>query len=166
MFPPKNLPVRPTTDFAKEALFNILNNEFDFEELSVLDLFSGTGGISYEFASRGAWSITAVDSNYKCYSFIKKTVDDLKLNAINPVKADVFLFLQRSSQKYDIVFADAPYDLPEVVKIPDAVLSKNLVKKDGWLIVEHSAKTSFKEHPFFDHERVYGNVHFSIFKPV
>jgi 16S rRNA (guanine(966)-N(2))-methyltransferase RsmD len=163
VFPPKNLPVRPTTDFAKESLFNIINNNFDYEEISVLDLFSGTGAISYEFASRGARSVTSVDLNYKCYTFIKKTAEDLKLDTLHVIKSDAFQFIQRTTSKYDIVFADAPYELPELVKIPEAVLSKGIVKAGGWLIVEHSIKTSFKDHPLFDNERVYGNVHFSFF---
>lgn len=161
--PPKNLPVRPTTDFAKESLFNIFNNNFDYEELAVLDLFSGTGGITYEFSSRGTENITAVDSNFKCFSFIKKVTEDLNMRGVHVFKSDVFTFLNKTKQKFDIIFADPPYELAEIPNIPDTVFRNNLLKDNGWLIVEHSIKTDLSEKPFFKEKRTYGNVNFSIF---
>lgn len=163
IFPPKNLPVRPTTDFAKESLFNILNNNFDFEQVTVLDLFSGTGGISYEFSSRGTNKITAVDSNYKCYAFIKGVADQMNFDGMHVIKADVFSFLKKVKNHYDIIFADPPYELADIPMIPDLVFENNLLKPDGWLIVEHSIKTDLSAKPFFAEKRTYGNVNFSIF---
>lgn len=161
--PPANLPVRPTTDFAKESLFNILNNYFHFSKVCVLDLFSGTGSIAYEFASRGTKDITAVDGNFKCFSFIKETVDKFRFDAIKVIKSDVFAFLSSSKRSYDIIFADPPYDLEKMKEIPGLVFKNNLLNEGGWLIIEHSADTDFSGHEHYYDQRKYSNTIFSIF---
>ena len=160
---PKNLPVRPTTDFAKESLFNILNNNFDFSHLKVLDLFSGTGNITYEFASRGFAEITAIESNYNCFSFIKKTVSELDFKNVNVIKSDVFTYLKNCTTKYDVIFADPPYEMEGIENIQALVFEKKMLNENGWLIIEHSAKTKFTEEGHFLQKRNYGNVNFSIF---
>jgi len=161
---PKNLPVRPTTDFAKEGLFNVLTNEFDFEELEVLDLFSGTGNIAYEFASRGVKKMLCIDQNYHCVSFIKKTAKELDFKQLNVFKNDVFRYLKQYKQPFDIIFADPPYDLKETPLIPDLVFKNQLLKKNGWLIIEHDKRTYLSEFSNFLVQRKYGNVNFSIFQ--
>jgi len=161
---PKNLPVRPTTDFAKEALFNILENNFYIEDLNVLDLFCGTGNISYEFASRGAKKITSVDQNYGCVGFTKKTAKDLNLDSIQVLKNDAFKFLKQNSQPFDLIFADPPYDLKNIIDIATLVFENELLNNDGWLIVEHDKRTDMSNHLNFVQQRKYGNVNFSIFK--
>jgi 16S rRNA (guanine(966)-N(2))-methyltransferase RsmD len=158
----KNFPSRPTTDFAKENLFNILNNHFDFGELRVLDMFSGTGSISYEFASRGA-HVDLIEKDYRSYTFIRATIESLKLDNIKAYKADVFKAVPKISNRYDIVFADPPFQLPSLATIPDLVLNHSLLVKGGWLILEHSGDHSFKDHSLFRELRIYGSVHFSIF---
>lgn len=162
---PVKLPVRPTTDMAKEALFNIVNNHFDFEELNVLDLFAGTGNISYEFASRGAVEVIAVDINNHCVQFIKKTADALTMENLRAVRAETFHFLRFCNSTFDIVFADPPYDMEGIRDIPTKVFDAQIVNPDGWLIVEHGENIHFSEHPFFIEKRRYGKVHFSFFKP-
>mgnify|MGYP003116020804 FL=1 len=164
---PKKLPVRPTTDMAKEALFNILNNNFQFSQLSILDLFSGTGNIAYEFASRGSKEITAVDANYDCVKFIKKTAQELDFN-ISAIKSDVFKFLEKAYVKADIIFADPPYDFEEneFLKIPQIVFEKNLLNQNGQLIIEHSKHTNLSNFPNFIEARRYGGSVFSFFENV
>tara|TARA_B100002049_G_scaffold219968_1_gene188030 strand:+ start:432 stop:974 length:543 start_codon:yes stop_codon:yes gene_type:complete len=164
---PKKLPVRPTTDMAKEALFNILNNNFQFSQLSILDLFSGTGNIAYEFASRGSKEITAVDANYDCVKFIKKTAQELDFN-ISTIKSDVFKFLEKAYVKADIIFADPPYDFEEneFLKIPQIVFEKNLLNQNGQLIIEHSKHTNLSNFPNFMEARRYGGSVFSFFENV
>ncbi len=166
LHPPKSLPVRPTTDFAKESLFNILNNHIDFEGLKVLDLFCGTGNITFEFASRGSTDVTSVDSNYQCCEFVKKTISSFEMNQVRVVKSDVFSFLKKNLSTYDLIFADPPYDteLDKFQSIVELVFSKNMLKPGGWLIVEHGERTGFETHPFFSEHRKYGNVNFSFFK--
>ena len=161
---PKNLPVRPTTDMAKESLFNILNNRYYFDEVRVLDLFSGTGNISYEFASRGTEQILSVDQNFNCIRFIQQTAKELSFDAISTIQADVFEFLTRHNREYDIIFADPPYELEGLNKIIETVFEKNILSKDGMLILEHSKEQDFSEHPFFANKRRYGNVNFSFFQ--
>lgn len=163
LHPPKNLPVRPTTDNAKESLFNILNNYFYFEDLDILDLFSGTGSISYEFISREVKSVTSVDGDYRCVSYQKKMKDEFKMENYSPFKNDVFKVLKSIDRQFDIIFADPPYDLKNIPEIADIVFERDLVKKDGWLIIEHSKDTTFS-HPRFVEHRSYGSVNFSIFK--
>jgi 16S rRNA (guanine966-N2)-methyltransferase len=163
---PKNLPVRPTTDFAKTALFNILANHFDFESISVLDLFCGTGNISYEFASRGTTDITCVDENARCVQFTESTFEKLMFFTAQIVKADVFSFLRQAERKFDIIFADPPFDLRETDTLPDLVFSRNLLKEKGWLIIEHQAKRKLSAEKEADAVRVYSNCAFSIYKKV
>nr|WP_297785898.1 RsmD family RNA methyltransferase [uncultured Allomuricauda sp.] len=162
---PKKLPVRPTTDMAKEALFNILNNKYYFDEIEVLDLFSGTGNISFEFASRGTEKITAVDGFHGCVRFISKIAQELGFS-ISTIKSDVFKFLQGTPQKFDLIFADPPYDFDkaEFLRIADLVFEKELLLEDGLLIIEHSEQTDLSEHPKFSEERKYGGSVFSFFE--
>jgi len=159
---PKNLPTRPTTDFAKEGLFNILNNRFFFDDLRVLDLFAGTGNIAYEFASRGAGEITCVDQNKGCVRFIGEMADDLGAN-IQPVQLDAWLFVQKTTTSYDIVFADPPYDWDKHGALAEALIQKGFLKEGGEAIIEHSADTDLSHLPGFFEHRKYGHVHFSFF---
>lgn len=161
---PKKLPVRPTTDMAKESLFNILNNLYYFDAISVIDLFAGTGNISYEFASRGTEKITAVDANYGCIKFINETTQKLNLN-INTYKSDVYSFLEKTPLKADVIFADPPYDFEEnqFLKIADIVFERNLLNKDGILIIEHSKHTDLTTHAKHSYDKRYGGNVFSFF---
>lgn len=162
---PKNLPVRPTTDMAKEALFNILNNQYYLDDISVLDLFSGTGNISYEFASRGTETITAVDANYGCIKFINETAQAFEMT-IQTIKSDVYKFLEKSKQTHNIIFADPPYDfeLELFSKIPELVFKNELLEDDGLLIVEHSKHTKLDHLPHFFQTKNYGGNAFSFFQ--
>ena len=162
--PPKNLRARPTTDFAKENLFNVLGNMVDFEEIDVLDLFAGTGSISYEFASRGAKSVTSVEINAVHYNFIRMTAKSFGLNNLHPVKANVFLYVKSCPKQFDVIFSDAPYDLEGSEQVVSDVFEKDLLKNDGILIFEHSKSLDFSTHPNFLRQRSYGSVQFSIFK--
>lgn len=157
----KGLDVRPTTDFAKEGLFNILNNKVDFENLQVLDLFAGTGNIAFEFASRGS-NVTSVDKSVDCIRFISSTSKSLNLG-ISTLKSDVFKFLQTHTQKYDLIFADPPYSLENIPHIHELVMQNNLLNDGGWLIIEHGPGTKLNELPHFIEHRKYGNVNFSFF---
>lgn len=161
---PKKLPVRPTTDFAKEALFNILNNHYHFSGLQVLDLFSGTGNIAYEFGSRGAEAITSVDAHYECVKFINKTSEELDL-PITTVKSDVFKYLSAIDTSYDIIFADPPYDFEAdaLQKMAELCFEKKLLKEDGVFIIEHSKKLDLSHLEQFTENRKYGNSVFSFF---
>ena len=162
--PPVNLPVRPTTDFAKEGLFNVLNNMVDFESLHVLDLFSGTGSIAFEFLSRGAIEVTAIDSNHRCIEFIKKTAETFGADNIKAVKSNSFVFIKRMVATYDLVFADPPYDLEGVEAMPDLIFESSLLAGDGLFVLEHSSGYKFEKNPHFDSHRNYGSVNFSFFK--
>lgn len=161
---PRNLPVRPTTDFAKTALFNILQHQFDFESVSVLDLFCGTGNISYEFASRGCKQLIAVDAHAACLRFVKETCSKLGITGLLSVKSDVFRFLENYSQQFDIIFADPPYEMDEVDRLPDIINDRQLLKPGGWLILEHQSKRTIKSVWLPTEVRVYSNCAFSIFK--
>jgi 16S rRNA (guanine(966)-N(2))-methyltransferase RsmD len=162
---PKNLPVRPTTDMAKESLFNILNNHYYFDAISVIDLFAGTGNISYEFASRGTSSIYAIDGNFNCVRFIHKTAKELDL-PIHPYKSDVFKFLEKTNLAADIIFADPPYDMDvaDFLTIVNVVFEKNLLNEEGLLIVEHSKHMDLSEHADFSYAKKYGGSVFSFFE--
>ena len=162
--PPKNLRARPTTDFAKENLFNILTNLVDFEQCEVLDLFAGTGSVSYEFASRGVKSVTSVEINAVHHNFIRTTARALGADNIFAVKANVFLYLRSCPKSFDIVFSDAPYDLEGLDQVVDMVLGEKILKDDGIFIFEHSDKYNFENHPYFWQSRSYGSVQFSLFK--
>lgn len=161
---PEGLPVRPTTDMAKESLFNILNNRIDFEDVKVLDLFAGTGNISMEFASRYASSVLSVDVNGRCIDYISKMITDLKFSNLSAIRANVFAFLARPAGSYDVIFADPPYDLEDREKIPVLIFENNWLADDGWFIMEHDKRINFKDHPFFYEERQYGKIHFTFFR--
>ncbi len=160
---PKNLPVRPTTDMAKEALFNILYNTYDFEECHVLDLFSGTGSICIEFASRGIKQVTALDKHPGCIAWIKSVAEKYDLPQIETLKADTFKFLEQCSTKYELIFADPPYDLPNIPMIPELVIKNNLLTPNGTLIVEHPTFLKLNQQLGFKEVRKYGNSSFSFF---
>jgi len=162
--PPKNLPVRPTTDLAKEALFNILLNKIEFDNINVLDLFSGTGNISLEFASRGARQVISVDRSIQCVHYLKDTARQHKLEQIKTFKADVFKYLEVETDQYDLIFADPPYDLNQIPEIPKIIFEKNLLAPGGLLIVEHQSMQNLSQHSAFVEHRKYGYTSFSFFK--
>ena len=161
---PPRYSARPTTDFAKEALFNILDNEYDFEDLRVLDLFGGTGAISYEFASRGAARVYSVEMSRENAQFIRREAARLGLDAVVAVHQNVFDFLPICHEKFDIIFADPPYALEGLETIPDKVLGAGILHPERYFILEHGSEHSFREHPLFVKERIYGRVHFSFFE--
>ena len=164
--PSGNFKARPTTDFAREGLFNILNNRVDFETVSILDLFSGTGSISYEFASRGAVSVHLVERDLKHISGIRRIIKDMDLDNIRPIHIDVRAYLKTCSIKYDIVFADPPYDLPWLKELPDLVTQSGVIKEEGFFVLEHPKGMNFNGHKLFFEHRNYGGVNFSFFKPL
>ena len=160
---PKSIKARPTTDFAKESLFNILSNKYELEQVQVLDLFSGTGNISYEFGSRGAQNILAVDIAHSSHKFISEMAEEMGL-PIQTVKANVFQFLSKHTGKYDIIFADPPYFHKDVSLIPQLIYGRNLLKPKGILIVEHDKQIDFSKEERFLEVRRYGKVNFSFFE--
>lgn len=161
---PDSLPVRPTTDMAKEALFNILYNTYDFDSCDVLDLFCGTGNVSFEFASRGARHVTAVDKHSGCIYWVKSVIEKHGLNEIDVQKADVFKFLVSDNKSYQIIFADPPYDLPTIPRIPELVMERNLLADNGMLIVEHPSLLKLNNQLGYTETRRYGNSSFSFFE--
>lgn len=165
-FPPaKNWPTRPTTDFAKEGLFNILNNLIDFSDLKVLDLFGGTGNHSYEFISRGCTDVTYVDKFGGCVAFAKKTANELGItDNISIVKADVFKFMPIAPGPFDYIFAGPPYGLEQIDLIPDLIFKYNLLKEDGIFVMEHNPNHGYEDHPYFWQARNYGKTIFSFFE--
>lgn len=163
--PLSGLKARPTTDFAREGLFNVLNNRIDFESVKVLDLFSGTGSISFEFASRGAVVVHLIEKDMKHIAGIKRIIKDIGITNIKPVHIDVKAYLKTCSFRYDIVFADPPYDLPWLKELPEMVMGADILEKDGFFILEHPRKLVFASaRNYFEH-RSYGNVNFSFFAP-
>lgn len=158
---PDNLPVRPTTDLGKESLFNILNNYFYLDQIHVLDLFSGTGNLSYEFASRGALSVVSVDSDSRCANFIRKTAEKLDYTQISVVRHDAFEYVAACRQKFNVIFADPPYALTGIEKIVQDVFKNELLAPDGWLIIEHSKDKDYSHDPHFFQHRTYGKVNFT-----
>lgn len=162
---PKFLPIRPTMDFAKEGLFNILNNQFDFDSLYVLDLYAGTGNISYEFGSRGASHIISVDKNHNCVKFIKKTTKELSLDIVT-IKTDCLSFIASTKYKFNMIFADPPYNQAKSLfyELPRIVFNKNLLKENGMLIVEHSRDINFEHESNFIFYKKYGSCLFSFFE--
>lgn len=164
--PPSNFKARPTTDFAREGLFNILNNRVDFESIDVLDLFSGTGSISYEFASRGAPNVHLVDKDRIHIAGIRRIIKELGIENIRPILIDVKAYLKTCSVKYDVVFADPPYDLPWLNEIPDLVMQSEVIREDGFFILEHPRGSVFTGHKLFFEHRNYGGVNFSFFRPI
>ena len=163
--PTKNLPVRPTTDMSKEALFNVLNNHFNFSELKILELFAGTGSISYEFASRGCTPILCVDGDMGCVNFIKKTAKEFDFD-ITALKSDVFKFLEKHKGNYDIIFADPPYGMEQkdFEKIVELIFENELLDEEGMLVVEHSKYTKLDQMSNFSFQKSYGGSVFSFFE--
>lgn len=161
---PKNFKARPTTDFAKENLFNVLSNRIDFEDgLTALDLFAGTGSISIELVSRGCDKVISVEKDPQHYSFICKVMQEVKTDKCLPIRGDVFKFIDSTREKFDFIFADPPYALANLKNIPDLIFAKGLLKEDGLFILEHGKDHSFEEHPHFVEQRQYGSVNFSFF---
>ena len=162
--PPTNITARPTTDFAKEGLFNLLSNRIDFEETNALDLFSGAGSISLELVSRECKSVTAIEQSERHCAFIRKACAELKIDDLLLLKTDVFKFVEKTRQQYDLIFADPPYDLPKLSDLPDIIFKNNILSENGLFVLEHSAKNNFEQHPNFAEQRHYGNVNFSFFE--
>jgi 16S rRNA (guanine966-N2)-methyltransferase len=163
--PLQGFKARPTTDFARESLFNILNNRVDFEEIRVLDLFAGTGSISYEFASRGAREVHLVEKDLKHISGIRRIIREMDFKNIKSIHIDVKAFLRTCSVRYDIVFADPPYELPWLEELPDLVTGSGVLESDGFFILEHPKNMSFSSNSLFFEHRNYGGVNFSFFRP-
>jgi len=162
--PPSNMPyTRPTTDIAKEGLFNVLQHNLDFEELKTLDLFGGTGSISYELASRGVNDLTIVEKDTNMYEFIKKTSAALRLDNFKVIKMDVFKFIQGCTDKFDFIFAGPPYALRNIDDLPKQIFKKQLLNQGGWFVLEHTPRNDYKSFPFFKSERNYGTTVFSTF---
>lgn len=160
---PKNIKARPTTDFARENLFNVLNNLIDFDGIKALDLFAGTGAITFELLSRGASQVICIEKHSVQYEFIKKVAKELKEENLIAIKGDVFRFISSSREKFDFIFADPPYDLPELESIPQLIIDSGLLKEDGLFILEHSKRNDFSDMPEFVERRTYGSVNFSFF---
>ena len=164
--PPKSFRARPTTDYAKEALFNIIENTFDIPDLHVLDLFGGTGNISYEFASREAQKIIVVEKDRVHASFIIQTAKNLGFDQIKVICTDVFIILKKMNERFNLIFCDPPYDMKKIETLPGIILEKNMLMENGWLIIEHSSRVNLKNLPGFFEHRYYGSVNFSFFKPL
>lgn len=160
---PSYFKLRPTTDFAKESLFNIITNMYDFDECSMLDLFAGIGSISLEFASRGCSDIVCVEREAKHAGFIKKTAHELKIEGMHIVTNDVRDFLKIAYRSFSIIFADPPYDLPWIASIPEYIFSSKAVTADTLVIIEHPATVSYAQHEYYRKTKQYGKVHFSLF---
>ena|SRR5690242_2522858 len=162
--PPSKMPyTRPTTDVAKEGLFNIFQNQLDFTELKTLDLFGGTGSISYELASRGVEDLTIVEKDASMYEFIKKTSAELRLENFKPIKSDVFRYIQQCTERFDLIFAGPPYALTNIDDLPKLIFEKQLLNKGGWFVLEHTPRNGYKSFPYYSAERNYGTTVFSIF---
>lgn len=162
--PPASMPyTRPTTDIAKEGLFNVLQNQLDFEALKTLDLFGGTGSISYELASRGVKDLTVVEKDQKMFSFIKKTAAMLQIENFKVVRSDVFRFIEHCTEKFDLIFAGPPYALQTIDELPKLVFHKQLLNPGGWFILEHTPRNHYEHFPGFTSARNYGTTVFSVF---
>lgn len=162
--PPSNMPyTRPTTDIAKEGLFNVLQHKLDFESLKTLDLFGGTGSISYELASRGVPDLTIVEKDNAMFDFIKKTSAALRLENFKVIKMDVFKYIQQCTERFDFIFAGPPYALTNIDDLPKLIFEKQLLKKDGRFVLEHTPRNDYKGTPYFVAERNYGTTVFSTF---
>ena len=162
--PPSKMPhTRPTTDVAKEGLFNIIENNISIEGLKTLDIFGGTGSISYELASRGASDLTIIEKDPKMYAFIQKSIEDLKIENCKVIKMDVFRFLETTNETYDFIFAGPPYALKNIDDLPVIIREKKLLKPKGWFILEHMPANNYEKYPLFKSSRNYGTTIFSIF---
>jgi 16S rRNA (guanine966-N2)-methyltransferase len=162
--PPSKMPyTRPTTDIAKEGLFNVLQHSLDIEELKTLDLFGGTGSISYELASRGAKELTIVEKDVAMYEFIKKTLQQLRIENARVIKMDVFKFIDQCKEKFDFIFAGPPYALTNIDDLPRLVVEKELLGPGGWFVLEHTPRNDYKNFPLYKTEKNYGTTIFSIF---
>ena len=162
--PPTNMPhTRPTTDIAKEGLFNILQNKIDFEDIKTLDLFGGTGCISYELASRGASDLTIVEKDNAMFSFIKKNIEALKIENANLLKMDVFSYLNTCNEQFDFIFAGPPYALGTIDELPKIIVEKNMIAKDGFFVLEHTPRNAYEKYKGFSFVRNYGTTLFSFF---
>ena len=163
--PPTHMPyTRPTTDIAKEGLFNILQNNLDFETIKTLDLFGGTGSISYELASRGVTDLTVVEKDQTMFEFIKKTAKEFNIENLKLIRSDVFKFIQTCSSRFDFIFAGPPYALTNIDDLPRLIIEKKLLENKGWFVLEHTPRNDYKQFPFFRSERNYGTTVFSIFE--
>lgn len=163
--PPNHMPyTRPTTDIAKEGLFNILQNNLDFDAIKTLDLFGGTGSISYELASRGVTDLTVVEKDQTMFEFIKKTAKEFNIENLKLIRADVFKFIQTCSDRFDFIFAGPPYALTNIDDLPRLIIEKKLLENKGWFVLEHTPRNDYKQFPFFRSERNYGTTVFSIFE--
>ncbi|MDD3210322.1 RsmD family RNA methyltransferase [Bacteroides graminisolvens] len=161
---PHTFKARPTTDFAKENLFNVLSNYIDFEDgVTALDLFAGTGSISLELVSRGCDKVISIEKESAHYSFICKVMQEVKTDRCIPIRGDVFKFVSKSKEQFDFIFADPPYDLRELETLPDLIFQNNLLEEDGLFVLEHGKTSHFEGHPHFIEKRVYGSVNFSFF---
>jgi 16S rRNA (guanine(966)-N(2))-methyltransferase RsmD len=162
--PPSKMPyTRPTTDIAKEGLFNILQTRIDFEGAKTLDLFGGTGGISYELASRGATSLTIIEKDAAMYAFIRKNIDELKIKHANVIRIDVFGFLSNCNEKYDFIFAGPPYALNTIDELPGIIIEKDLIEANGYFVLEHTPRNDYDNYKGFSFKRNYGTTVFSFF---
>jgi 16S rRNA (guanine966-N2)-methyltransferase len=162
--PPSKMPhTRPTTDVAKEGLFNIIMNNLQMDQLKTLDLFGGTGSITYELASRGARDLTVVEKDGAMYEFIKKTAADMRIGNLRIFKMDVFRYIDQCSERFDFIFAGPPYALQNIDDLPRVIFEKSLLNPGGWLILEHTPRNSYTKFPFYKSERNYGTTIFSIF---
>ncbi len=162
--PPSKMPyTRPTTDIAKEGLFNVLQHKLDFEKLKTLDLFGGTGSISYELASRGVQDLTIVEKDNAMYEFIKKTAAELRIEGLKTVKMDVFKFMEQCRDKFDFIFAGPPYALTNIDDLPKMVFEKQLLNPNGWFVLEHTPRNEYKSFPYYKSERNYGTTVFTTF---
>jgi 16S rRNA (guanine(966)-N(2))-methyltransferase RsmD len=162
--PPNNMPyTRPTTDIAKEGLFNVLQHKLDFEELKTLDLFGGTGSISYELASRGVTDLTIVEKDTQMFEFIKKTALALRIENLKAVKMDVFKFIDNCTDRFDFIFAGPPYALRTIDDLPRRIFEKKMLQKDGWFVLEHTPRNDYKTFPYYSSERNYGTTIFTVF---
>lgn len=161
---PRTFSARPTTDFAKESLFNILANRIDLEDATALDLFSGTGSISIELVSRGCSHVVSVEKDPAHHAFIRKVMETVRTDKCIPVKGDAFKYIAGCSTQFDFIFADPPYQLENIADIPDLIFEANLLAPDGIFVLEHGKANDFSAHPRFTDMKVYGSVHFSFFK--
>lgn len=162
--PPNNMPfTRPTTDIAKEGLFNMLYHSLDFSEMKTLDLFGGTGNISYELASRGVSDLTIVEKDPAMFAFIKKTADTLGIQDMDIIKMDVFKYLAQCQEHFDLIFAGPPYALSTIDELPKQIFERKLLNDGGWFVLEHTPRNDYKDFPFYKTEKKYGTTVFSVF---